>query len=131
MQKDLPFTVYVIAMRKMVSFSIKLNLSSANKVSNIIEDVSERSEEFVPEIITDASTEYSAQSDSGKYFVIPSATAKIGNEDCQVTTSVTLNGETIKNSDSKFMTEKPGKYAMTYRAESDKYKTSLGKNAFE
>lgn len=129
-QNKLPFSVYVSAMDRTTSFSIKLNLSSATKVSDTIEDIGERPAEFVPVITTDASAEYGAQSGSGHYFIIPSATAKIGNDDCSVTASVTLNGEAVEITDGKFMTETPGNYVLTYRAESDKYKTSEGNNTF-
>ena len=126
-QNKLPFSVYVSAMDRTTSFSIKLNLSSATKVSDTIEDIGERPAEFVPIITTSAGSEYGAQSGSGHYFIIPSATAKLGNDDCRVTTSVTLNGEAVEVTDGKFMTETPGNYILTYRAESDKYKTSIGK----
>ena len=129
-QNKLPFSVYVSAMDRTTSFSIKLNLSSATKVSDAIEDVGERPAEFVPVITTSASAQYGAQSGSGHYFIIPSATAKIGDDDCEVITSVTTNGETIEVADGKFMIERAGTYILTYRAESDKYKTSEGNNTF-
>ncbi|MBR1867436.1 MAG: NEAT domain-containing protein [Clostridia bacterium] len=126
----LPFSVYVSAMDRRTSFSITPDLSSAIKISDTIEDIGERPAEFVPVIATSAGAEYGAQSGSGHYFIIPPATATIGEEDCEVKISVTVNGEEASVSDGRFMIERAGKYILTYRAESDKYKTSEGNNTF-
>ena len=127
------FTAHIPAMPVndgIAKFTLTLNMSAATKTSDTIDTSFEHPAEYVPVITTDASAEYGAQSGLGHYFIIPSATAKLGNDDCSVTASVTLNGEAVEVSDGKFMTETPGNYILTYRAESDKYKTSEGNNTF-
>lgn len=128
LQGDLPFTAYINAMAKDVSFTISLDFASASKTSDSIADLGERPGEFVPVITTNADREYELI--KGSVFAIPEATAKIGSEDCEVAISVYYlnNGVqvTVTVTDNRFTLENAGEYHLIYQASSNAYTTSLG-----
>ncbi len=129
LQGDLPFTAYINAMAKDVSFTISLNLANASKKSDSIADLGERPGEFVPVIVTNAGNEYELI--KGSVFAIPEATAKLGNEDCEVSISVYYlnNGvqeEVTVTNNNRFTLENAGEYHLVYKASSNAYTTSLG-----
>lgn len=132
-QSSLSFSAHINAMNSDVNFSVKLDLDSATRTGDYDYE-GERPAEFVPEITTEAASEYEVT--RGSIFSLPAASAKLGEEICPVsvtayyvqsdgrTTSVTVgqnNTVTLNN---------VGEYHVVYRAESERYKTSLGGNTY-
>jgi len=130
LSSELPFSVYVSAMQRRTEFKIKINLDNANKISDEIEDLGERPGEFVPTLDVDLADQYSIKAGNNVYFNIPVATSKLGNEECNVTYKVLFNDNEIDVIDNKITVEKNGIYKLIYKAESDKYKTSIGNNTY-
>ena len=130
LSSELPFSVYVSAMQRRTEFKIKINLDNANKLSDEIEDLGERPGEFVPTLDVDLADQYSIKAGNNIYFNIPLAFSKLGNEECNVTYKVLFNDSEIEINDNKILIEKNGIYKLIYKAESDKYKTSLGNNTY-
>ena len=130
LSSELPFSVYVSAMQRRTEFNIKINLDNANKLSDEIEDLGERPGEFVPTLDVDLADQYSIKAGNNVYFNIPVATSKLGNEECNVTYKVLFNDSEIEINDNKILIEKNGIYKLIYKAESDKYKTSIGNNTY-
>lgn len=128
LQKTLPFSVYVSVRGETFPFTITLDLSSAKKVGEVEDTLTERPAEFVPVISTSSGSEYEAT--KGQTFVIREATANLGDETLDVTvkayyvrggekTEVSLDGN-------KLLLDNAGEYHVVYRAESPSYTTSLG-----
>ena len=127
---ELPFSVYVSAMQRRTEFNIKLDLSNSNKISDDIEDLGERPGEFIPNLKVDLADEYSIKAGNNIYFIVTEAEASLGNTECVVTKKVYYNDNLIDINDNKILIEKSGIYKLVYKAESDKYKTSLGNNTY-
>lgn len=128
LQKTLPFSVFVSVRGETFTFTITLNLSSARRVGNVEDVLTERPAEFVPVIVTSSGSEYEAT--RGQTFVIRDATATLGDENPDVTlkayyvrggekTEVALDGN-------KLLLNSAGEYHVVYHAESPTYTTSLG-----
>lgn len=128
LQKTLPFSVFVSVRGETFTFTITLNLSSARRVGNVEDVLTERPAEFVPVIVTSSGSEYEAT--RGQTFVIRDATATLGDENPDVTlkayyvrggekTEVALDGN-------KLVLDNAGEYHVIYRAESTRYTTSFG-----
>lgn len=130
-QGGLSFSAHINAMDRDVSFSVKLNLSSANRTGDYSYE-EERPAEFVPVLTTGAGGEYEVS--QGTVFAVPAATAVLGLEECTVTTTAyyLLNGERqdVEISDSRFTLANVGEYHLVYRASSPSYKTSLGNDTY-
>lgn len=130
-QRSLSFTAHINAMDRDVSFSVKLNLSSAKKTGEYSYE-GERPAEFVPVLTTSAGGEYEVS--QGTVFAVPAATAVLGSEECTVTTTAyyLLNGErqNIEIADDRFTLENVGEYHLIYKASSPNYKTSLGNDTY-
>ncbi len=127
---ELPFSVYVSAMQRRTEFNIKLDLSNSNKISDDIEDLGERPGEFIPELKLDLADEYSIKAGNNIYFNVIEAEASLGDNECVVTKKAYYNDNPIDINDNKILIEKTGIYKLVYKAESDKYKTSLGNNTY-
>ena len=127
---ELPFSVYVSAMQRRTEFNIKLDLSNSNKISDDIEDLGERPGEFIPELKLDLADEYSIKAGNNIYFNVIEAEASLGDNDCNITINAYYNDNLIDINDNKILIEKTGIYKLVYKAESDKYKTSLGNNTY-
>ena len=128
LQKTLPFSVFVSVRGETFTFTITLNLSSARRVGNVEDVLTERPAEFVPVIVTSSGSEYEAT--RGQTFVIRDATATLGEETLDVEvkayyirgeekTEVALDGN-------KLVLDNAGEYHVIYRAESTRYTTSFG-----
>ncbi|HBF14775.1 MAG TPA: hypothetical protein DDW30_03660 [Clostridiales bacterium] len=128
LRESLSFSAYINAMGRQTEFSGTLDLSAAEKLSDDVRDLGERPAEFVPVIVTDAAAEYTLR--QGTVLRLPEATATLGAETCEVTVRV-FCGETEQPiTDGKLTPEQIGTYTVLYRAESERYRTSLGNNTF-
>ena len=128
LKSKLSFSAYINAMSREMNFTATLNLSSSDKTSDTVRDLGERPAEFVPVISTKAAAEYSLK--VGTVFPIPKASAKLGNEDCIVTTSAYCGDEAVDISDGKLILDKIGMYKVVYKAINAQYKTSSGNDSF-
>ena len=128
LKSKLSFSAYINAMSREMSFSATLNLSSSKKTFDTVRDLGERPAEFVPVISTKAAAEYSLK--VGTVFPIPKASAKLGNEDCIVTTSAYCGDEAVDISDGKLVLGKVGTYKLVYKTINAQYKTSSGNDSF-
>ena len=128
LKSKLSFSAYINAMSREMNFTATLNLSSSDKTSDTVRDLGERPAEFVPVISTKAAAEYSLK--VGTVFPIPKATAKLGNEDCIVTTSAYCGDEAVDISNGKLVLGKVGTYKLVYKAINAQYKTSSGNDSF-
>ena len=125
---NLRVAAYINAMKRETSFNISIKWSTRKKTSDEIRDIGERPAEFVPVIQTKAAAKYSLK--VGTVFLIPEATAVLGNENCEVITSVTYNGATVEIENGKFTLDSVGTYKLVYKATNSQYKTLLGKDTF-
>lgn len=131
LQGTLPFTVFVSAMKRSVSFSLRLNLAEATRTGSEVEERGERPAEFVPVMTTDAGDRYEVA--VGTPFVLPVVTAVLGDEDCPVRVTVTApgaDGGQTDITDGRFTPQKAGEYTVTWTASSPLYKTNLGNDTY-
>ena len=126
LQSSLSFSAYINAMSRDVSFTITLNLADGTRTGDYV-DVGERPAEYVPVITTTAGD---TQMEKGATYVLPTATAALGDEVCEVTTKVFYDGEEVALDGNRFTLENAGEYTVIYRAESSAYKTNLGNNSY-
>ena len=126
LQGSLSFTAYIVPMDMTVDFSITLNLVAVTRTGDYV-DVGERPAEYVPVITTTAGD---TQMEKGATYVLPTATAALGDEVCEVTTKVFYDGEEVALDGNRFTLENAGEYTVIYRAESSAYKTNLGNNSY-
>ena len=126
LQSSLSFTAYIVPMSMTVDFSITLNLAAGTRMGDYV-DVGERPAEYVPVITTTAGD---TQMEKGATYVLPTATAALGDEVCEVTTKVFYDGEEVALDGNRFTLENAGEYTVIYRAESSAYKTNLGNNSY-
>lgn len=126
LQSSLSFSAYINAMSRDVSFTITLNLANGTRTGDYV-DVGERPAEYVPVITTTAGD---TQMEKGATYVLPAATAVLGDEVCEVTTKVFYDGEEVALDGNRFTLENAGEYTVIYRAESSAYKTNLGNNSY-
>ena len=126
LQSSLSFSAYINAMSRDVSFTIMLNLADGTRTGDYV-DVGERPAEYVPVITTTAGD---TQMEKGATYVLPAATAVLGDEVCEVTTKVFYGGEEVAVDRNRFTLENAGEYTVIYRAESSAYKTNLGNNSY-
>ena len=126
LQGNLSFTAYIVPMSMTVDFSITLNLAAGTRMGDYV-DVGERPAEYVPVITTTAGD---TQMEKGATYVLPTATAALGDEVCEVTTKVFYDGEEVALDGNRFTLENAGEYTVIYRAESSAYKTNLGNNSY-
>ena len=131
LQSSLSFTAYIVPMSMTVDFSITLDLSAGTRTGDYV-DIGERPAEYVPVIETTAGREYEAA--RGTVFPIPSATAKLGSENLDVSISAyyVQGGEQteVPVTNNSLTLENVGEYHVVYRAESATYKTNLGNNTY-
>ena len=129
LEKIFNFTAIVTVMNKLVNFGVELQLDQMNYVSDVVEDRGERPARYIPVIETNARD---IEIEKGSLFVLPEATATLKTDKISVNKKVFYlnNGkpEEIEVKDDKFVADKLGTYKVTYTAESDVYKTSLGNN---
>ena len=126
LSSELSFSAYINAMSRDVSFTITLNLADGTRTGDYV-DVGERPAEYVPVITTTAGD---TQMEKGATYVLPAATAALGDEACEVTTKVFYDGEEVALDGNRFTLENAGEYTVIYRAESSAYKTNLGNNSY-
>ena len=126
LSSKLSFSAYINAMSRDVSFTIALNLANGTRTGDYV-DVGERPAEYVPVITTTAGD---TQMEKGATYVLPAATAVLGDEVCEVTTKVLYGGEEVAVDGNRFTLENAGEYTVIYRAESSAYKTNLGNNSY-
>ncbi len=124
---SLSFAAYINAMGRQTEFAGTLDLSAAEKLSDSVRDLGERPAEFVPVIATDAA-EYTLR--QGTVLRLPAATATLGAEKCTVTMQAFCGGVEQQITDGKLTLEQVGTYTVLYRAESERYRTSLDNNTF-
>lgn len=132
LKKALPFSVFVSVRGETFDFTVTLNLASATKTGEFANPSVERPAEFVPVIVTNAGSEYEAV--KGQTFVIPEASASLGEENVAVKTSAYYVRGGVKTDvaldGNKFVLNNAGEYHVVYRAESSAYTTSLGNPTF-
>lgn len=126
LSSELSFSAYINAMSRNVNLTVKLNLSGATRTGDY-SDEGERPAEYVPVITTTAGD---TQMEKGATYVLPAATAVLGDEVCEVTTKVFYGGEEVAVDGNRFILENAGEYTVIYRAESSAYKTNLGNNSY-
>ena len=126
LQGSLSFTAYIVPMSMTVDFSITLDLSAGTRTEDYV-GIGERPAEYVPVIMTTAGD---TQMEKGATYVLPAATAALGDEVCEVTTKVFYDGEEVAVDGNRFTLENAGEYTVIYRAESSAYKTNLGNNSY-
>ena len=123
---ELSFSAYINAMNRNVNLTVKLNLSGAIRTGDY-SYVGERPAEYVPVITTTAGD---TQMEKGATYVLPQATAALGDEVCEVTTKVYYGGEEVDFDGNRLTLENAGEYTVIYRAECPTYKTNLGNNSY-
>ena len=123
---ELSFSAYINAMSRNVNLTVKLNLSGAIRTGDYSYE-GERPAEYVPVITTTAGD---TQMEKGATYVLPQATAALGDEVCEVTTKVYYDGEEVAFEGNLLTLEKAGEYTVIYRAECPTYKTNLGNNSY-
>lgn len=123
---ELSFSAYINAMSRNVNLTVKLNLSGATRTGDYSYE-GERPAEFVPVITTNAGD---TQMEKGATYVLPQATAALGDEVCEVTTKVYYGGEEVDFDGNRLTLENAGEYTVIYRAECPTYKTNLGNNSY-
>lgn len=126
LSSELSFSAYINAMSRNVILTVKLNLSGAIRTGDYSYE-GERPAEYVPVITTTAGD---TQMEKGATYVLPAATAALGDEACEVTTKVFYGGEEVALDGNRFTLENAGEYTVIYRAESSAYKTNLGNNSY-
>lgn len=131
----LPFVADVVPMGQSglnSEIEVTVDLSSAEKVSDTVENRGERPAEFVPTLLTDAGSEYLLE--TGTVFTLPSAAAELGGEPCEVSVSAyyVCDGELqpVEIENDRLFLENRGEYRIVYRASSPLYKTSAGKDTY-
>ena len=125
---NLRVAAYINAMKRETSFNISIKWSTRKKTSEEIRDIGERPAEFVPVIQTKAAAKYSLK--VGTVFPVPEATATLGNENCEVFTTVTRNGEAVEITNGRFVLDSVGTYKLVYKATNSQYKTSSDNDTF-
>ena len=128
LKNSLSFSAYIKAMSREMEFSLSLDLAPASKTSDTVRDLSERPAEFVPVIETGVAAEYSLG--VGMQFPIPAASATLEDEVCDISVNARYGGEVVGIQDGKLALDRVGEYTLVYRAESEKYRTSLGNPTF-
>ena len=123
---ELSFSAYINAMSRNVNLTVKLNLSGAIRTGDYSYE-GERPAEYVPVITTTAGD---TQMEKGATYVLPQATAALGDEVCEVTTKVYYDGEEVAVDGNRLALENAGEYTVIYRAECPTYKTNLGNNSY-
>ena len=126
LSSELSFSAYINAMNRNVNLTVKLNLSGATRTGDYSYE-GERPAEYVPVITTTAGD---TQMEKGATYVLPAATADLGDEVCEVTTKVFYGGKEVAVDGNRFALENAGEYTVIYRAESSAYKTNLGNNSY-
>ena len=126
LSSELSFSAYINAMNRNVNLTVKLNLSGAIRTGDYSYE-GERPAEYVPVITTTAGD---TQMEKGATYVLPQATAALGDEVCEVTTKVYYDGEEVAFEGNRLTLEKAGEYTVIYRAECPTYKTNLGNNSY-
>ena len=126
LSSELSFSAYINAMSRNVNLTVKLNLSGATRTGDYSYE-GERPAEYVPVITTTAGD---TQMEKGATYVLPQATAALGDEVCEVTTKVYYDGEEVAFEGNRLTLEKAGEYTVIYRAECPTYKTNLGNNSY-
>ena len=126
LSSELSFSAYINAMSRNVNLTVKLNLSGATRTGDYSYE-GERPAEYVPVITTTAGD---TQMEKGATYVLPAATAVLGDEVCEVTTKVFYGGEEVAVDRNRFTLENAGEYTVIYHAESSAYKTNLGNNSY-
>jgi hypothetical protein len=115
-------------MNRNVSFNATVNLNSATRTSDTIADMVERPAEFIP--VLHLASEGNYEMSQNSVFTIPSATARIGTEDCTVTTGAYYVNEgaqeDVEISSNQFILKNVGEYHLMYIATNNSYTTSLG-----
>lgn len=135
LSSPLPFVADVVPMGQdglNREIKVTLDLSSAEKTSDTVENRGERPAEFVPTLLTNAGSEYVQE--TGTTFTVPSATAVLGGESCDVRVSTYyVNGEELQSAvseNNRLYLGKTGEYRIVYRASSPLYKTSEGEDTY-
>ena len=126
LSSELSFSAYINAMSRNVNLTVKLNLSGAIRTGDYSYE-GERPAEYVPVITTTAGD---TQMEKGATYVLPQATAALGDEVCEVTTKVYYDGEEVAFEGNRLALENAGEYTVIYRAECPTYKTNLGNNSY-
>lgn len=126
LSSELSFSAYINAMSRNVNLTVKLNLSGAIRTGDYSYE-GERPAEYVPVITTTAGD---TQMEKGATYVLPQATAALGDEVCEVTTKVYYDGEEVDFDGNRLTLENAGEYTVIYRAECPTYKTNLGNNSY-
>ncbi len=126
LSSDLSFSAYINAMNRNVNLTVKLNLSGATRTGDYSYE-GERPAEYVPVITTTAGD---TQAEKGATYILPAATADLGDEVCEVTAKVLYGGEEVALDGNRLALADAGEYTVIYRAESSAYKTNLGNNSY-
>ena len=126
LSSELSFSAYINAMSRNVNLTVKLNLSGAIRTGDYSYE-GERPAEYVPVITTTAGD---TQMEKGATYVLPQATAALGDEVCEATTKVYYDGEEVAVDGNRLALENAGEYTVIYRAECPTYKTNLGNNSY-
>ena len=126
LSSELSFSAYINAMNRNVNLTVKLNLSGATRTGDYSYE-GERPAEYVPVITTTAGD---TQMEKGATYVLPTATAALGDEVCEVTAKVLYGGEEVALDGNRLALADAGEYTVIYRAESSAYKTNLGNNSY-
>lgn len=126
LSSELSFSAYINAMSRNVNLTVKLNLSGATRTGDYSYE-GERPAEYVPVITTTAGD---TQAEKGATYILPAATAVLGDEVCEVTAKVLCGGEEVALDGNRLALADAGEYTVIYRAESSAYKTNLGNNSY-
>ena len=127
LSKALPFSVFVAPRGETFDFTITLDLANATRTGDVEDTTTDRPGEYVPVITTTAGD---TQMEKGATYVLPQATAALGDEVCEVTTKVYYDGEEVAFEGNRLALENAGEYTVIYRAECPTYKTNLGNNSY-
>ena len=131
----LPFVADIVPMGQSGlnrEIEVTADLSSAEKTNDTVENRGERPAEFVPRLLTNAGSEYLQE--TGTLFIIPSATAVLGDESCDVSVyAYYADGDELQpvsSESNRLLLENTGEYRIVYQASSALYKTSEGNDTY-
>lgn len=125
-KEKLAFSAFITAMNRNVELTVGLKLSDARRTGDYTFE-GERPAEYVPVITTSAGN---TQMEKDSEFVLPQASATLGDEDCDVFVKVYFGSEQVNVEGNRILLSRVGDYTVVCRAESAAYKTNLGNNSW-
>lgn len=132
LESELPFSVYVSVRGETFNFTLKVDLDNLTLTDETIDYTIEHKALFEPIININVGSSYELKQNSK--FLIPEATASLGDEELEVTSyAYYLNGdykENVSITNSYISLDNIGTYHLVFKASSSLYKTNLGNDTY-